>query len=256
MPGCGYESDCRFKSGLNARGQVSPTVRGLLRPALFPRVRRAVVGRSRRRNRVGIFNDHDVDTALPRGFTRATRWRAAAAAARRESDVADAMRLAYVLGLKAHPTPPVRLPQQYTAAFASRTALASSALSLKPQTSPSHFSSLGGTADDDVFEARSSSRRSATARCRHGDGGRQFERSWSARHAAGMVVIGRMLPRRRPAHGAALGLQKRQFHRERPEHRSLAAFPRRRWMPLPKEYLFQKILKVLGSFFYLLKQLQ
>ena len=30
MPGYGYEVDCRVKSGLNARGQVSPTVRGLL----------------------------------------------------------------------------------------------------------------------------------------------------------------------------------------------------------------------------------
>ena len=73
---------------------------------------------------------------------------------------------------------------------------------------------------------------------------------------AGMVVIGRMLQHGRPAQGATLSLQKRRFRRERPEHPALAAFPRRRWMPLPKEYLFQKIMKVLGSFFYLLKQLQ
>ena len=71
-----------------------------------------------------------------------------------------------------------------------------------------------------------------------------------------MVVIGRMLQRRRPAQGATLGLQKRQFRRVRPEHRALAVFPRRRRVLLPKEYLFQKIMKVVGPVIHLLKQLQ
>ena len=71
-----------------------------------------------------------------------------------------------------------------------------------------------------------------------------------------MVVIGRMLLRRRSAHGAALRLQPRRLRRERPVHRAIAASSRRRRARLPKEHLFQKILKVLGPVFHLLKQLQ